>query len=440
MISIEQLYRHFLASQGISTDSRKCFPGALFFALSGEHFDGNDYAAAALDSGASHAVIDRPDLAAKDSRYLLVADTRRALQDLACYHRQQLGTPLLLITGTNGKTTTKELVHAVVATEYPTLATEGNLNNEIGLPLTLLRLKPEHRFAVIEAGASHPGDIALLAEISCPNFGLITNIGRAHLEGFGSFEGVVRTKCELYDYLGKTEGKVFLHGSDPLLSAKAAQLEQVSYYTAPMEGALWGELLHEGTGMTLDFVWHHDGETYPVHTQLVGDYNLPNAMAAIAVGLFLGVSPAHISSALTLYTPKNQRSQLIEETPRGNRLIVDAYNANPSSMQAAMQQFIRNSAQHRPRLAVLGDMYELGESSETEHRTICQLLAESPLEAFLVGKNFASLAADFVQPHLHFFPTLEQLRQYVEQHPFCHGDIWLKGSRSMHLEETLDLW
>lgn len=438
MISIEELYAIYLRHPEVSTDSRRIPAGGLFFALRGDRFDGNLYADAALEAGAAYAIIDDPQQAHHE-RKLLVEDSLRTLQLLAAYHRDQIGLPVIAITGTNGKTTTKELTAAVLSQSYSLLYTEGNLNNHIGVPLTLLRLRPHHQLALIEMGASKPGDIAELTDIAHPNYGLITNIGQAHLQGFGSLEGVRRTKGELYDYVRAHEGTVCYHATDATLEAMSQGIQRISYGTSP-ESTVQGQLLpHTGDGLFLRFSWRVPAlgeEEYEVTTQLVGDYNLPNALAAVALGTFFDVPQAKIQEALERYQPSNSRSQFIL-TPRGNRLIADAYNANPSSMKTALENFLQLPAKEGERIAILGDMNELGASSLQAHQGLLQELSASttPLQLILCGPEWTKVAGDRDE----VFPDVEALSAYLQQHPVSESLVLVKGSNGIRLGTLLPL-
>ena len=437
------LYPTFRACTGVTTDSRRCPAGSMFFALRGEHFDGNAFAARALSAGCAYAVVDRPEvIPAGDGRYLPVDDVLHALQGLARLHRRTLGLPVLAITGTNGKTTTKELVAAVLARRYRVLHTEGNLNNAIGVPLTLLRLRPEHELAVIEMGASHPGDIRELTDIAEPDMGLITNVGRAHLQGFGSIEGVARTKGELFDFLRRHgRGPAFVCLDDERVRALASGLRQVGYgrEQAPADGrsaesghALTGRVLSCSPFLT--FCWQNPeeaGATYEVRTHLIGDYNLPNVLAAIAVGIRMGVPPTAINAAIEGYIPGNNRSQLLQ-TAR-NTLIIDAYNANPTSMQASLGNFLRMDAPAKT--VILGDMRELGEVTAREHQRVVDRLeqADPGPDVFLVGPDFSA-----TRHHGLAFPDAPALCAYLRAHPLRGRTILLKGSNSLRLNTVVD--
>lgn len=337
-MDITTLYQIFLSCTGVTTDSRNCPKGSLFIALKGDTFNGNAFASKALEAGSAYAVVDEAAYApAGDIHYILVDNCLHTLQQLANYHHRQLGTRIIGITGTNGKTTTKELISAVLSQKYNILYTLGNLNNPIGVPLTLLRLKAEHELGVVEMGASHPGDIKELVEIAEPDYGIITNVGKAHLEGFGSFEGVVRTKGELYDYLRRQgNSTIFLHQDNPHLTEIAWGLNPITYGEADN---LYVNGHVTGNSPYLAFEWKagKEGERHEVHTRLIGEYNFPNALAAITIGRFFGVEPEKIDKALNEYEPHNNRSQL--KKTADNTLIIDAYNANPTSMLASISNF-----------------------------------------------------------------------------------------------------
>lgn len=399
----------------VSTDTRNLPQGCVFFALHGERFDGNLFAAQALQSGASLAVVDSPgvyeDLVREygpERAYLVPAgsDTTRALADLARAWRRYLALPILAITGTNGKTTTKELTAAVLATKYRLHYTQGNLNNAIGVPLTLLQITRRHEFAIVEMGASHPGDIAELVDIAEPDYGLITNVGRAHLQGFGSFEGVQQTKRELYDYLLAHRGIVFRNADNPYLADMYAAAEAETHATAR------------------ETVLYHT-DPMPDGTHLVGDYNAENIAAALAVGAYFGVNQADGLAAIRSYVPANNRSQLIH-SQRDNTIVADAYNANPTSMQAAINAF-------RGDTFILGGMRELGEYSHLEHQNIVNMLAERRADhVLLIGDEYRDTTAPYP-----ILPDVEALIDYLREHPLTGRTILLKGSRSNRLEQAL---
>ena len=418
----------------VSTDTRNLPAGCVFFALHGANFDGNKFAHQALEQGASLVVVDDPEVYKSCSpspiahrplpiahrRILLVENTLLALQDLARAWRRELGLPIIGVTGTNGKTTTKELLAAVLSTQYNIHYTQGNLNNQIGVPLTLLQITRAHEMAIVEMGASHPGDIKELVEIAEPNFGLITNVGRAHLEGFGSFEGVQNTKQELYDYLVAHNGTIFRNTDNPFLmqmheKALTTHLELLE----PLK-PLKQQLSCEG-----DFVAYTTG-SMPSGTHLVGEYNAENVSAAICVGEHFGISREQALEAIRQYVPTNNRSQKMQTA--NNHLIVDAYNANPTSMQAAINAFKGDTY-------ILGAMRELGEYSRLEHQNIVNMLAERKADmVFLVGEEYLQTTSPYP-----VFVTVEELHAYLEQHPLRDRYILLKGSRSTKMETLLPI-
>lgn len=425
-MDISGLYKIFLEHPTVTTDSRECPEGSIFFALKGASFNGNAFAGKALEQGCAYAVVDEKEVAETgDSRYIVVDDSLSALQQLANYHRRKLGTRIVGVTGTNGKTTTKELLAAVLGEKYNVLYTEGNFNNHIGVPKTLLRLKPEHEMAVIEMGANHPGEIKTLVNIVEPDYGLITNVGKAHLAGFGSFEGVIRTKGELYDYLRDHGGKVFINSGDPILSEIAGSLVRIKYGISDVADA---EVNGEVTVCDpyLNFRWRHeDGPWHNVSTHIIGSYNIMNMLAAACVGLYFEVKPEQVDHALATYVPKNNRSEL--EITTHNSLIIDAYNANPTSMNAALTNFRDMKADNK--MAILGDMGELGAVSNEEHQKVVDFLKDSGIEeVWLVGKEFGRTVCPFRK-----FNDVEEVKQAIAAHRPEGRCILIKGSNSMHL-------
>jgi len=420
------IYQHYLKAHKVSTDSRKIEKDAVFFALKGENFDANDFALKVAEEGiASLVVADRKTLP-KHERLIIVDDTLKALQDLAAYHRAQSKATVLSITGTNGKTTTKELVSAVLAKKYNIIHTMGNLNNHIGVPLTLLSIKPETEIAIVEMGANHPGEIEFLCHIADPDYGLITNIGKAHLEGFGSFEGVIKTKTELYRHI-KANGKaVFVNQGNPLLWEQSEGQTRITY---GRHCAADAPVAPGACNPYLSVVW----KKHLIQTHLVGSYNFENVASAIAVGQYFKVDENDIIDALETYTPTNSRSQVIDTEK--NRIVMDAYNANPTSMRAALINFANICGEQH--LLILGDMRELGTASEDEHRNILALMKELGYkDAMLVGQNFCTYNenADWKT-----FAKVEDLYQYIETHPIEGKHILVKGSRSIQLEKVLPL-
>jgi UDP-N-acetylmuramoyl-tripeptide--D-alanyl-D-alanine ligase len=422
-MEIAELYKCFMECGKVTTDSRNCPEGSMFIALKGETFNGNAFAAQALKQGCRYAVIDESEYAGEGT--ILVDNCLQALQQLANYHRRQLKTPVIGITGTNGKTTTKELISTVLSRKFNTLYTEGNFNNHIGVPLTLLRLTKEHEMAVVEMGANHPGEIKTLVHIAEPDYGIITNVGKAHLQGFGSFEGVIRTKGELYDFLrAKGGATIFIQNENPYLNGIAEGLTCVRYgQTAGLYVS--GELI--SCSPFLSFRWTAEGVSHEVNTHLIGSYNLDNMLAAAAIGRYFGVSDDDISSALASYLPHNNRSQLKETAD--NKLIVDAYNANPTSMMAALKNFRQVEAPHK--MVILGDMKELGEASQEEHQKVVDYLKECGFDrVVLVGPEFAAATHSY-QTFQHVDEVLADIRMHKPQGYY----ILIKGSNSMKLSQ-----
>ncbi len=388
-MTIPELYDIFIKHPVITTDTRDCPPSSLFFALRGASFNGNEFALKALEQGCAYAVVD-DDKATGNERLIHVSDVLTTLQELATYHRHQLGTPIVQITGTNGKTTTKELTSAVLSQKFNVLYTQGNFNNHIGVPKTLLRLQKEHEIAVVETGANHPGEIAQLSKIVDANCGLITNVGRAHLEGFGSFEGVIHTKGELYDYLRQKPGAfIFRDGDNPHLASIAEGLKSVLYGKSGQGYEVEGEVVECNPYLKFRFRLKSEEEWHEVQTQLIGAYNVTNALAAIAVGQHFGVTAEQAAQALAQYSPTNNRSELVKT--EHNQLIVDAYNANPTSMKAALDNFAQIASKHK--MCILGEMRELGEASAAEHQKVAQQAKTLGCDAvWLVGKEFEPFA------------------------------------------------
>ena len=413
----------------MTTDTRNCPEGSMFIALKGETFNGNMFARQALEKGCRYAVVDEAEYVDSPD-IILVDDCLKTLQMLAREHRRALGTPIVGITGTNGKTTTKELIATVLQKRYNVLYTQGNLNNHIGVPLTLLNLTEEHEMAVVEMGANHPGEIRTLVNIAEPDCGLITNVGKAHLEGFGSFEGVVKTKSELYDYLRSKENAfIFLDKDNEVLCQASEGLEAIGYGLEG-EGLYVKGKLH-ACAPFLAFEWEHEGRTYDVNTHLIGAYNVKNALAAIAVGLRFEVPAEAICEALNGYIPSNNRSQLIETAD--NHLIVDAYNANPTSMMAALENFRLMEVSHK--VAILGDMKELGEGSVDEHRKIVSYLEGCGFERIiLVGDEFGKANTGF-----EWYKNTDVLKAKISEEKISGKFVLIKGSNSMKLAPLKDI-
>lgn len=426
-MNTDKLYEIFLAHPIVCTDTRKLTEGGLFFALRGANFNGNLFALEALEAGCAYAVVDNKAIAAASDRLLLVDDVLTTLQELAALHRRRMGTPILQITGTNGKTTTKELCAAVLSTRFNTLFTQGNLNNHIGVPLTLLRLTREHEVAVIETGANHPGEIAALSRIVDADCGLITNVGLAHLAGFGSLEGVVRTKGELFDYLRtRPDRRIFLCGDNERLAAISGGLPRTTYGRLGRGYDVEGLARAGEPFLCLD--WKpQGGRKLTARTRLVGAYNADNALAAAAVGLHFGLSPEQINTALEAYEPGNNRSEY-RQTGH-NALIIDAYNANPTSMKAALDNFATVSHPHK--MAILGAMGELGEASRAEHEKLIPLIeAAGCEEVWLVGKEF-----DGIAPQYRHFADIEAVKEFIDDLAPAYRLILIKGSNAIRLFE-----
>lgn len=428
-MEMKDLYELFLQHPTVTTDSRDVPEGSIFFALKGDSFDGNAYAKAALEKGAAYAVVDEKEYAEDGNKQMiLVEDVLTTLQQLAKYHRVHLGTTIIGVTGTNGKTTTKELIANVLKKKYNVLYTQGNFNNHIGVPKTLLQLTKEHQIAVIEMGANHPGEIKTLVNIVLPDYGIITNVGKAHLLGFGSFEGVIRTKGELYDFLREIKGTAFINNDNPHLKGISQGLELVKYGQQEADNLLAKGKLIECNPF-LKFEWNGG----IVQTHLIGSYNLDNALAAACIGTFFSIPTEDINSALEEYTPSNNRSQLT--VTQDNHLVVDAYNANPTSMKAALDNFQLMKADHK--MCILGQMGELGDVSTEEHQKVIDLLEEYGIETvWLVGDEFAKTQhpADY-----RLFANVEEVKAEIAAHKPQGYLILIKGSNSNKLVQTVEL-
>ena len=437
-MDIKELYDLYLQHPCITTDSRNCPKDSIFLALKGASFDGNKFAKAALEKGCAYAIIDEPAYAEADNdRLILVDDCLKTFKEISREHRRSFQIPVIGITGTNGKTTTKELVSAVLAECYRVMHTEGNFNNDVGVPKTLLRLDATHEIAVVEMGASHPGDIEKLVTYVEPTCGMITNVGRAHLLGFGSFEGVKRTKGELYDYLKAHDGLLFLNESnaDLVEMARQREMNRIMTYGQSDDANVQGEVSE--CAPFLRFTWRNmattesKARTYDVQTHLIGAYNIDNMLAAITIGLHFGVTPEQINHALSHYIPANNRSQL--EVTAKNKLIVDAYNANPSSMAAAVENFKLMNVEHK--MAILGDMRELGEVSALEHQKLVDKLVEDGFkEVWLVGEEFGKTQTAFRK-----FKNVDEVKAEIAAHCPENYYILIKGSNGIKLFELPEL-
>lgn len=458
-MTIEQLYELYLKSGIVTTDSRTITPGSLFFAIKGDTFDGNTFAAQALEKGASACVIDNEKYKA-DDRCIVVDNSLTTLQRLAAYHRSRITIPVIGITGTNGKTTTKELVTAVLSKRYRTYATKGNFNNHIGVPLTLLSIPSDAEMAVVEMGANHPGEIEFLCNIANPDFGLITNVGKAHLEGFGSFKGVVRTKCELYKHLAAMAGVIFVNSDNPILMERAEKMAQLPSSPSVLPGVVpsipgavpsqydtdfhprgvnmpMASVVTYGSGTDAEIkgsyvssnpcmkFYFEDGDhVYTVQSNLIGGYNYDNAMAAVCVGRYFGVELFDIKSAIEDYMPSNNRSQFIKT--QNNSVVLDCYNANPSSMSVSIDNFISMEADNK--VVILGEMRELGSDSRNEHKALLdKVLSAGFKSVILVGDEFRFACKE---PGVLWFATSDEARQYLLQSRLEGCTVLVKGSNS----------
>ena len=432
-MTIEALYDLYLQHPYVSTDTRNILPGSLFFALKGANFNGNSFADQALQTGASYVIIDEASYA-KDGRYILVDNVLESLQKLANHHRKTLSIPVIGVTGTNGKTTTKELLHATLSQKFKTYATKGNLNNHIGVPLTLLSVDSTIQIAVIEMGANHLKEIAFLCDIAEPTHGLISNVGKAHLEGFGSFEGVKKTKGELYDYLQNHNGTLFLQADNPHLNEMAAtrKISEVVTYGFAETNDVIGKLLKADPLLQIEWKEKDKPDSYTVHTQLTGSYNTENFLAAIAVGLYFGVSAEQINTGIERYTPKNNRSQVTKT--EHNTIIADYYNANASSMAAALDNIEVIDASRK--VIILGDMFEMGDESDAEHEKVVQRAKSIGADRLIfVGKAFKKQA--YLEAE--FYETSEEAKQALIDRPVINSTILLKASRGMAFEHLMEV-
>ncbi len=425
-MKIGELYQIFLQHPVICTDTRNIQKDSLFFCLKGDSFNGNIFALQALENGASFVIVDEKQ-ATEDNRIILVDDVLKTLQDLATIHRNHVKVPVIGITGSNGKTTTKELVLEVLSKKYKVFATHGNFNNHIGVPLSVLQINSDTEIAIIEMGANHIGEIESLCKISQPNFGLITNIGKAHLEGFGSFENVIEAKSELYKYLEQHQGMVFMNNNNPILKTQAANLEQFTY------GTNQNSNIHVTFIVANPYVkLYWENKKTIIESKLIGKYNFENLLSAIAIGEYFDVETSLIKEAIENYVAKNSRSQFVEK--KGNTIILDAYNANPTSMMAALENF--NLMKSVNKIVMLGDMLELGDYKDMEHEKIIEFLVESNYQkVFLVGNIFSK-----INKHTDFltFQTSNDLRSHLETEPQKHALILVKGSRGIKMEQVLE--
>lgn len=425
-MNIPQLYRLFQESSGVGTDTRKIKEKSIFFALKGENFNANEFAAEALNKGASYAVIDE-DISLEDAQFIRVEDSLKALQDLAAHHRKQLNLPVLALTGSNGKTTSKELINAALSRRFKTVATTGNLNNHIGVPLTLLSMTQETEIGIVEMGANHREEISFLCNIATPDFGYITNFGKAHLEGFGGVEGVIKGKKELYHHLKERQKLLFLNLDDPLQQQEADYEHSFTFGTMQNADV-------QITSISLNSFAGIEVHGKKITGNLIGAYNSTNMAAAFAIGTYFKVPEEEIAKAIEEYTPQNNRSQVILKDNR--RIIMDAYNANPSSMAAALENLSRMEGS--PKIAILGDMFELGPEAAAEHQQLIKDYEASNVDKiFLVGSNFFKTVSS--SKKVKKFESFEDFRQWFQPSEFNAGTILIKGSRGMALERVMEL-
>jgi UDP-N-acetylmuramoyl-tripeptide--D-alanyl-D-alanine ligase len=428
-MKIEELYKIYLQSRLVSTDSRKISPGSIFFALKGENFNGNQFALQAIEQGALAAIVDEEPATPHTGIYR-VDDVLSTLQKLAAFHRKQIGIPILAITGSNGKTTTKELCKAVLSRKFNVYATTGNLNNHIGVPLTLLAMNDQVELGIVEMGANHPGEIRNLCAIACPDMGVITNVGKAHLEGFGSLEGVARAKGELFEHLRANHKTIFINdGNEYVRKLVPDSYTPVIHYNSESGP----RVINKKSNPFLELDINVSNQNYLLKTNLLGGYNAENVLAAFCVGTHMGMAPGDIKDAIESYKPQNNRSQFIESGK--NRLFMDAYNANPSSMFAAVDEFLLTGEDKK--LLILGEMREVGDSSYKEHKALIDHLKEKNVElAICIGKSFETAIAGTGYT---YFETVEQLIGYLKEHPLTGFYILIKGSRANRLEKLLEV-
>lgn len=430
-MQISDLYQLYLKHPHITTDSRKPVTNGIFIALKGDNFNGNLFALEALNSGCSYAIVDElPETI--DEKIILVENSLQTLQELANYHRRKLSIPVLAITGSNGKTTTKELIARVLEKKYKIVFTPGNLNNHIGVPLTLLKMNSETEIGVVELGANHIDEVRLLSDIADPDYAVITNVGKDHLEGFGSPEGVKQAQNELYQNVIQSGGTIFINWEDPVLKelVSGKEVKLYKYGTSDECDCMGG--VESFSGM-LTFGFYHAGfkKHYRVSTNLYGSYNFENAICAVAIGMYFEIPPWDIVKAIELYVPQNNRSQIVKS--RHNNIVLDAYNANPTSLRIAIEEFVKQNLDNK--VFIIGDMFEMGQYSEDEHKSILDLLEKIPnIECYLVGNEFKKAS----QNRFICFSTVEELNIHLQAHPLAKKNILIKGSRGIQLERCLE--
>ncbi|MDR1876748.1 MAG: UDP-N-acetylmuramoyl-tripeptide--D-alanyl-D-alanine ligase [Flavobacteriaceae bacterium] len=423
-MTIQELYYLYIQSTGVATDTRKIADGSLFFALKGDNFNGNLFAKDAIKSGASAAIVDEEEFSDPENRIFYLENALLSLQSLARYHRSQLTIPVIGLTGSNGKTTTKELIASVLKEKFTVLYTQGNLNNHIGVPLTILSIKPEHEIAIIEMGANHLKEIELLTEISQPDIGYITNFGKAHLEGFGGEEGVIKGKSELYDFLRKSNRIALINTDDPKQTELASDIKKISFGT----GGNYHFSLLENPDHRISI--EYNGMV--INSLLTGNYNFSNICAAASLGLYYGLTPEQVKQGIENYLPQNQRSQIVEKN--GIVLVLDTYNANPTSMEASLKNF---SSFEGSKTIIIGDMFELGKDSAQEHQKIAELAEISGFDSiYLLGENFFSTVTH--ASNIQKFHSTKEMEHYLKDHKISTKNILLKGSRGMALEKLID--
>ncbi len=424
-MDINSLYEYFNESSGICTDTRQIKKGCLFFALTGDKFNGNLFAQEALDKGARFAIVDDPEFHKSTGETILVRNSLNALQELAQFHRKQLGIPIIALTGSNGKTTTKELINAVLSQKYDTTATLGNLNNHIGVPLTILSMSSDTEIGIVEMGANHVGEIELLSEITLPDYGYITNFGKAHLEGFGSLDGVVKGKTELYNFLRKANKEIFVNADDSTQMQNSEGIKRITFGTEDSNYII--TTIENSKQLRVQY------KGIDIQSNLVGHYNFPNIAAAIAIGAYFDVPPLQIKNGIESYTPTNNRSQLLKKGT--NTILMDAYNANPSSMMVALDNF--KNLEDTQKILILGDMFELGVDAAGEHQTIVDYLSDETLgKTYLVGINFFETKVD--DENICRFKTVENLKKELKSNPPQNATILIKASRGMELEKIVE--
>jgi UDP-N-acetylmuramoyl-tripeptide--D-alanyl-D-alanine ligase len=425
-MKIEKLHNYFLESTGICTDTRKIQEGCLFFALNGDNFNGNKFSQDALDKGARHVIIDEIQYHKNTGETILSSDSLKTLQKLATYHRLFLKLPVIALTGSNGKTTTKELINSVLKQKFKTVATQGNLNNHIGVPLTLLSMTGDTEMGIVEMGANHLNEIDQLSALVMPDFGYITNFGKAHLEGFGSINGVIKGKTELYRHLKKHNKSVFVNADDPLQLKHSKELNRISFGNTEEDVCI--QLLKSTNKLKVKF------KDTNIQSNLVGMYNFSNLAAAIAIGDYFGVSVKNIKNAIESYIPENNRSQLLEVGT--NKIILDAYNANPTSMLAALENFKQTEGKNK--VLFLGDMFELGSEALKEHQYIASYIEKNKIGlTYLIGESFFKIKSN--STHIHKFQSFEALKDQIKENPPAHSIVLIKASRGMALERVLSL-